>query len=292
MKRFFFNMTIVLAILLMGLMGCETEPDPEAEPEKEFNQEVIEITLATTTSTYDSGLLHEILPEFEEAHNIQVNIISLGTGQAIETGKRGDCDIILVHARDLEEQFVENGYGTERFDVMYNEFVLVGPEGDPGSVYDSVDITEALDNIVAHTSAEEVPFLSRGDDSGTHTKEMNLWELAGYDQITEEEWYDSMGQGMGDTLIVTNERQGYVLADRGTFLSMEDKLPNLEIVFDEDDELANPYGIIPVNPDEHPHVKHEEAQLMVEFFTSEETQQKISEYGIDEYGEPLFFPDA
>ncbi len=292
MKGFIFNMTIILTILFMGLMGCETGPVPEAEPETELHQEVIEITLATTTSTYDSGLLHEILPEFEEAHNIEVNIISVGTGQAIETGKRGDCDIILVHARDLEEQFVEDGYGTERFDVMYNDFVLVGPEGDPGNVYDSADINEALDNIVDHAAKEGFPFLSRGDDSGTHTKEMNLWEVAGYDQVTEEEWYDSMGQGMGDTLVACNEREGYVLADRGTFLSMEDKLPNLEIVFEEDDELTNPYGIIPVNPDEHTHVKYEEAQLIVEFFTSEETQQKISEYGIDEYGEPLFFPDA
>lgn len=284
MKRVFFAIMLAMAIMIMGLAGCEAEPEAE--------EEVTEMTLATTTSTYDSGLLHEILPEFEEEHNTRVDIISVGTGQAITTGKRGDCDIILVHARELEEQFVEDGYGTERYDVMYNDFVIVGPEGDPGDVYDSADINEAIDNIVEHTSAEDVPFLSRGDNSGTHAKEMNLWELVGYDQVTEEEWHDSMGQGMGDTLVATNERQGYALADRGTFLSMEDELPNLEIVFEEDEELANPYGIIPVNPEEHPHVKHEEAQLMIDFFTSEETQEKIGEFGIDEYGEPLFFPDA
>jgi len=274
------SLTMILAAMLVA--GCQGESD----------EEVTTMVLATTTSTYDSGLLHKLLPVFEEEHHMEVEIISVGTGQAIETGGRGDCDIILVHAQELEDQFVEEGYGTERIDVMYNDFVVLGPEGDPAGVYDNADITEALQNIVEHAEDEEVPFLSRGDGSGTHTKEVNLWDLAGIGDYEESEWYNSLGQGMGDTLIAANEMQGYVLSDRGTFLSMEEDLPNLEIIFEGDDELANPYGIIPVNPEEHPEVNHEAAQLMIEFFTSEETREKIGEFGIDEFGEPLFFPDA
>ena len=275
---------IIVAVLIMFILsGCQANPAGE---------ESTSIVLATTTSTYDSGLLDELLPMFEEEHNINVEVISLGTGQAIETGERGDCDIILVHARELEEQFVAEGYGTERFDVMYNDFVILGPEGDPGNIYSSADVSEALTNIVEHIENEEINFLSRGDGSGTHAKEINLWEDSGIDDYEDQEWYNSLGQGMGDTLVATNEMKGYTLADRGTYLSMEDNLPNLEIVFEEDVALANPYGIIPINPDKHDRLKHEEAMLMVEFFTSEEVQEKIGQFGIDEYDEPLFFPDA
>ncbi len=282
MKRALLSVTLALIAIMMILVGCQGEEGEEAA----------EMVLATTTSTYDSGLLHEIIPIFEEEYNMEVDIISVGTGQAIETGKRGDCDIILVHARELEDQFVEDGYGTERWDVMYNNFVILGPEGDPAGIYDSADVSEALHSIAEHAENEGVSFLSRGDDSGTHTKELNLWNLAGLGDHDEQEWYDALGQGMGDTLIAANEMQGYVLADRGTFLSMEDSLPNLEIVFEGDDELANLYGIIPVNPDKHDGIKHEEAMLMVDFFTSDEIQEEIGEFGVDEFGEPLFFPDA
>jgi len=281
MKRTLLILMMVF-LAMMVVVGCGTENGED---------EASTMVLATTTSTYDSGLLDKLLPVFEEEHNIEVDVISVGTGQAIETGERGDCDIILVHARELEDQFVADGYGTQRHDVMYNDFVILGPEGDPAGIYDSSDITEALENIVEHAE-EEVRFLSRGDGSGTHVKEQNLWELAGVDDHSDREWYDSLGQGMGDTLVATNEMQGYALADRGTYLSMEDNLPNLEIVFEGDDELANPYGIIPVNPEEHAAVKHEEAKLMVEFFTSDKAQEIIGEFGIEEYGEPLFFPDA
>ena len=275
---------IIVAVLIMFILsGCQANPAGE---------ESTSIVLATTTSTYDSGLLDELLPMFEEKHNIDVEVISLGTGQAIETGERGDCDIILVHARELEEQFVAEGYGTERFDVMYNDFVILGPEGDSRDIYPSADVSEALTNIVEHMENEEINFLSRGDGSGTHAKEINLWEDSGIDDYEDQEWYNSLGQGMGDTLVATNEMKGYTLADRGTYLSMEDNLPNLEIVFEEDVALANPYGIIPINPDKHDRIKHEEAMLMVEFFTSEEVQEKIGQFGIDDYGEPLFFPDA
>ena len=257
-------------------------------PEPEYADTIV---LATTTSTYDSGLLNEIIPVFESRHGIEVDILSMGTGQAIEVGKRGDCDIILVHARDLEDKFVEEGYGTERRDVMYNDFVFLGPAGDPAEIKGSADLEEALQVMVEHMESERVVFTSRGDNSGTHVKEESLWSYANV-EAEEQEWYTSLGQGMGDTLITTNEMAGYTLTDRGTFLSMMDNLPNLEIVFEGDELLANPYGIIPVNPAKHPGVNYEEAMLLVDFFISEEAQEMIGEFGKDTFGQPLFFPDA
>ena len=274
---------VILSLSMFLFVGCQGDaPADEAGT----------MVLATTTSTYDSGLLHELLPDFESMHNIEVEVISVGTGQAIETGRRGDCDIILVHARDLEEEFVADGYGTERRDVMYNDFIIVGPAGDPGEIAGSADVAEAFDNMVGHMEEDGVNFLSRGDNSGTHNKEINLWEIADMEDYNKREWYNSLGQGMGDILIAANEMQGYTLTDRGTYLSMEDKLPNLELVFEGDEDLFNPYGIIPVNPEEHPGVKHEKAILLVEFFISVEIQERIGEFGKEEYGQPLFFPNA
>lgn len=274
---------LLIMVSMLLVIGCQTDD--------EF-KETTSMVLATTTSTYDSGLLHELLPAFESEHNIDVEVISVGTGQAIEIGERGDCDIILVHARELEEEFVAEGHGTERWDVMYNDFVILGPDGDPGSIAESKDVSAAFNNMVEHMENEGINFLSRGDNSGTHNKEISLWESADIENIKDNEGYESLGQGMGDTLIAANEMEGYTLADRGTFLSMENKLPNLEIVFEGDENLFNPYGIIPVNPEKHSDIKHEEAMLLVEFFTSPETQEKIGEFGKEDYGQPLFFPDA
>ncbi len=297
----------VVLIIMMVPVGCQQMADPEVEysdgdegpvdngeikevpgPEPEYADTIV---LATTTSTYDSGLLNEIIPVFESRHGIEVDILSMGTGQAIEVGKRGDCDIILVHARDLEDKFVEEGYGTERRDVMYNDFVFLGPAGDPAEIKGSADLEEALQVMVEHMESAGVVFTSRGDNSGTHVKEESLWSYANV-EAEEQEWYTSLGQGMGDTLITTNEMAGYTLTDRGTFLSMMDNLPNLEIVFEGDELLANPYGIIPVNPAKHPGVNYEEAMLLVDFFISEEAQEMIGEFGKDTFGQPLFFPDA
>ncbi len=294
----------VVLIIMMVPVGCQQMADPEVEysdgdegpvdngeikevpgPEPEYADTIV---LATTTSTYDSGLLNEIIPVFESRHGIEVDILSMGTGQAIEVGKRGDCDIILVHARDLEDKFVEEGYGTERRDVMYNDFVFLGPAGDPAEIKGSADLEEALQVMVEHMESERVVFTSRGDNSGTHVKEESLWSYANV-EAEEQEWYTSLGQGMGDTLITTNEMAGYTLTDRGTFLSMMDNLPNLEIVFEGDELLTNPYGIIPVNPEKHPGVNYEEAVLLVEFFISEEAQEMIGEFGKDTFGQPLFF---
>lgn len=298
---------VVLMMMVVLPVGCQQMADPEVEhPDGEQgpvdNGEIEEvpgsepdyadtIVLATTTSTYDSGLLNEIIPVFESGHGVEVDILSMGTGQAIEVGKRGDCDIILVHARDLEDKFVEEGYGTERRDVMSNDFVFLGPAGDPAEIKGSADLEEALQAMVDHMESEGVVFTSRGDNSGTHVKEKSLWPYANV-EAEEQEWYTSLGQGMGDTLITTNEMAGYTMTDRGTYLSMMDNLPNLEIVFEGDELLANPYGIIPVNPEKHPGVNYEEAMLLVEFFISAEAQEMIGEFGKDTFGQALFFPDA
>ncbi len=285
-------MVLVLGLLLVGCQADGVNDQVTPAPSDISNKGTTTLFLATTTSTYDSGLLHEIIPEFEAKYNVKVEVISLGTGQAIETGKRGDCDIILVHARDLEDKFVEEGHGTERWDVMYNDFILVGPEEGSQDIYDSQDITEALNTMVDIMEEEGMNFLSRGDNSGTHVKETSLWEVAGIDDYNHREWYNSLGQGMGDTLVAANEMRGYTVADRGTYLTMKGNLANLEIVFEEDEELFNPYGIIPVNPDKHGGINHEDALNLVEYITSPEVQEKIGEFGIEKYGQPLFFPDA
>lgn len=294
-KNSFFTgllMVLVFGLLLVGCQADGVNNQVTPVPGDISNEGTTALFLATTTSTYDSGLLHEILPEFEAKYNVKVEVISLGTGQAIETGKRGDCDIILVHARDLEDKFVEEGHGTERRDVMYNDYILVGPKEGSQDIYDSQDITEALNAMVDIMEEEGMNFLSRGDNSGTHVKETSLWEVAGIDDYNDWEWYNSLGQGMGDTLVAANEMRGYTVADRGTYLTMKGNLANLEIVFEEDEELFNPYGIIPVNPDKHGGINHEDALNLVEYITSPEVQEKIGEFGIEEYGQPLFFPDA
>lgn len=273
---------LLLFCLLLTIPGCSAPADPAEEPTV--------LMLATTTSTYDSGLLGFLLPEFEAAHNIDVDIVSVGTGQAIEIGQRGDADIILVHARNLEDAFVADGYGTERWDVMYNDFVYLGSADSP--VWTGLPLTDALQEMIGVMEGEGRDFVSRGDNSGTHNRESSLWPVAGIDTAEGEDWYLSTGQGMGDALITANEMGAYVLTDRGTYLAMQDNLPNLQIVFEDDENLFNPYGIIPVNPDLHPHVKHDAAMLMVEFFISDETQARIAEYGIEDFGQPLFFPDA
>ena len=278
-------LVVISVIAAMFVTACSPQAKPTEEPS-------VSIVLATTTSTYDSGLLHFLIPYFEAEHKIKVEVISVGTGQAIEIGKRGDADIILVHSRSLEDKFVADGYGTQRWDVMYNDFVYMGPKGDPGNIRSASDVSEALGKMVEHMKREGVPFVSRGDNSGTHNKEVSLWASTGLEDLAAQDWYRSIGQGMGDALVAANEMRGYVLADRGTYLAMKGNLPNLEIVFDGDDALFNPYGIIPVDPKKHAHVKHKEAMLLVEFFISDETQGRIGEFGKDKYGQSLFFPNA
>lgn len=253
------------------------------------------LRLATTTSTADSGLLDAILPAFEEAYNARVDVVAVGTGQAIELGEAGDADVILVHARAREDAFVADEHGLYRADVMYNDFIIVGPADDPAGIQGMETAAEALNAI----AAAEALFASRGDDSGTHTKELSLWEKAGFTPDSAvHAWYNSLGQGMGETLLFANEQGAYTLTDRGTFLSTQANLPNLQVMVggdsiadNKDSALLNPYGVIPVNPDKEG-INNELAEQFVEWITSAEVQTQIGEYGVEQYGQPLFYPDA
>jgi len=274
---------ILLSILLLlAAAGCGPK-----EPEV--------LRLATTTSTADSGLLDAILPAFEKANNARVDVVAVGTGQAIELGEAGDADVILVHARAREDAFVAEGHGTQRYDVMYNDFVIVGPTDDPAGVAGMSSAAEAM----AAIAAAGAPFASRGDDSGTHTKEMSLWEAAGVTPDPAGGWYNSLGQGMGETLTFANEAGAYTMTDRGTFLSMRDNLPNLVVVVggdsiadNADPKLLNPYGVIPVNPAKSDAINAELAQKFADWLISPETQKMIGEFGVDKFGQPLFYPNA
>lgn len=241
------------------------------------------IKLATTTSTDNSGLLGVLLPPFEEKYGIKVDVISVGTGAAIQQGKNGDVDVVLVHSRAAEDAMVEEGYGINRRDVMYNDFIIVGPSDDPAGISDVKDAAVALAKI-AETGNY---FVSRGDQSGTHIREMELWESAGIKP--EGKWYLDIGQGMEAVLLLGNENRGYVLTDRGTYLATKDKL-DLVILLEGDSRLFNPYGVIAVNPAVHKHVKYMEAMQFIAWLTSVEGQKIIGEFKA--HGEVLFFPDA
>ena len=310
-----FSLILLIMLALTALVACggaatETTAEPTAETAVEPTAETaVEPTaemaveepadgnavlrLATTTSTADSGLLDAILPDFEAQHNARVDVVAVGTGQAIEIGQAGDADVILVHARAREDAFVEEGHGLSRADVMYNDFVLVGPIDDPAGVSGMATAAEAL----AAIAAAEAPFASRGDDSGTHTKELSLWEAAGV--TPEGAWYSSLGQGMGETLTFANESGAYTLTDRGTLLAMSATLPNLAVLVggasiadNADPGLLNPYGVIPVNPDKSPNINGELAEMFVQWITSAAVQEQIGAYGVDTFGQPLFYPDA
>ncbi|PUU93764.1 MULTISPECIES: substrate-binding domain-containing protein [Halanaerobium] len=244
-------------------------------------QEVL--TMATTTSTENSGLLAELLPPFEEKFDVRVDVVAVGTGAAIELGRNGDADIIFVHARAAEDEFVANGYGVNRRDVMYNDFVILGPASDPAGIRDTETAVEAFQKI----KAEGAEFVSRGDDSGTNKKELSIWDNAGINP--DGSWYLESGQGMGPSINMANERQAYILADRGTFLAYSGDI-ELEIVNSGDPELFNPYGIIPINPAHHTHVNYQIAMAFTGYLTSQQGQNIINSYM--QYGEQLFYTSA
>lgn len=277
-------------------------PDVTVSPAEPTGQEVGRLVLATTTSTEDSGLLAVILPDFEARYGAEVEVIAVGTGQAIQLGENGDADVILVHARSREDAFVSDGFGVNRQDVMYNDFVVVGPPSDPAGVRGMTDVAAALTQIAESQS----PFISRGDDSGTNTKELGLWQATGLSLVEtpslsdpakvikqpEGEWYQSIGQGMGATLTVAAEQQGYTLSDRATFLARSLEGIDLEILVEGDSRMFNPYGVIAVNPELHPTVNAAGAEAFIEWIISVETQQLISQFGVAEFGQPLFVPDS
>lgn len=253
------------------------------------------LILATTTSTADSGLLEFILADFEQKYNAAVDVIAVGTGQALEIGSKGDADVVLVHSRKGEDQFVADGHAKQRFDVMYNDFIVVGPVDDPAQIK---GMTLAKDAFRAIADAE-AGFASRGDKSGTHTKELTIWASLPFTPTAEMPWYNSLGQGMGDTLVFANELPAYTLADRGTYLSMRDRLPNLTLLVggdnlaeNRDRTLLNPYGVLAVSPELHPNVNAALAAKFVEWLLSADTQRMIAGYGVDKFGQPLFYPAA
>lgn len=245
------------------------------------------IVVASTTSTQDSGLFDHILPLFKAKTGIDVKVISQGTGQALDTGRRGDADVVFVHARPQEEKFVAEGFGVKRNPVMYNDFILVGPNSDPAGVKGSKDIVAALTAI----KNKGAPFVSRGDKSGTHAAELALWKAAGIDIAGADKgpWYREIGQGMGAALNTASAMNGYVLADRGTWLSFRNR-GELGIVVEGDKKLFNQYGVMLVNPAKHAHVKKDMGQAFIDWLVSAEGQKAIADYKIN--GQQLFFPNA
>ena len=262
-----------LLLVALVLVGCAT--GQKAKPP---------VILATTTSTYDSGLLDALLPEFERETGYKVKVIAVGTGQALRMGREGNADVLLTHAPEAEKPLVEAGWVVDYQYVMYNDFVLVGPEDDPAGVRQAQDVVEAMQRI-ARAGA---PFVSRGDDSGTHKRERSLWKAAGIDPRGQP-WYMESGQGMGATLRIASEKGAYTLTDRGTYLALQDTL-NLVILFEGDPRLRNVYHIMRVNPEKWPHVNVEGGRALVAFFLKPETQQRIAAFGVDRFGRPLFYP--
>ena len=288
-------MTLLMVISLL-MLGCSpatpeettNEPLSPAETTSEAAPDKSAIILSTTTSTQDSGLLDYILPDFTAATGYEVKVVAVGTGAALQNGRDGNADVLLVHAKADEEKFVAEGYGVKRYDVMYNDFVIVGPnESDPA--IDPKDPAAALQYI----ADKELPFVSRGDDSGTHKKELALWKAADMSDPgeTPSDWYHSAGKGMGDVLNMANELQAYTMSDRATYLAMRDKL-ELKVAVEGDERLFNQYGVIAVNPEKHTAVNREGAAAFVEWIISPQTQEKIAVFGRDTYGESLFTPNA
>lgn len=262
------------ALLLAGLAGLV----PASAQDRS-------IVVASTTSTQDSGLFGYLLPMFKAKTGIEVKVIAQGTGQALDTARRGDADVVFVHAKSQEEKFIAEGFGVKRLDVMYNDFVLIGPKSDPAGVRGK-DIETALKAIQARSA----PFVSRGDKSGTHSAELALWKQAGIDiAATKGPWYREIGQGMGAALNTAGAMNGYVLSDRGTWISFKNR-GDLDIIVEGDKRLFNQYGLMLVNPEKFPSVKKEFGQAFIDWLVSAEGQAAIAGYKID--GQQLFFPNA
>ncbi len=241
------------------------------------------IRLATTTSTENSGLLNKLLPEFTADTGFRVHVIAVGTGKALRLGRDGDVDVVLVHALPAEKEFVAGGFGTKRFAVMHNDFVVLGPKNDPASVAQANSLRDAFGRIADHQSL----FISRGDNSGTHKKEMSIWHMAGVKPVAP--WHRQIGQGMGKALQMADELGAYTISDRGTWLAFQDRL-DLKIVSQHDPALFNPYGIIAVNPKRYPDINYAGASALIHWLTSPKGQRMIGEFR--RHGEQLFIPDA
>jgi tungstate transport system substrate-binding protein len=260
-------------VLCVFAFAAGTLPGPAAFADERLR-------MSTTTSTENSGLLAVLLPPFEKRCGCKVDVIAVGTGKSLKLGEAGDVDVVFVHARKLEDQFIAGGFGVNRRDVMYNDFVLLGPPNDPAGIRGTGRAAESLKRIAATGS----PFVSRGDESGTHQKEKELWQAAGVSPRGK--WYVQAGQGMGEVLHMAAQMRGYTLADRGTHIGYRKKT-GLAVLHEGDPGLRNPYGIIAVNPSRHPHAKYGLAMKFIEFLTGEEGRRIIANFRVD--GEPLFF---
>jgi tungstate transport system substrate-binding protein len=269
MKRRFFPAIGICIWLTTGCVGCSSSPDHQS------------LTLATTTSTRDTGLLDVLVPLFRTQTGIEVKVVAVGSGQALELGRRGDADLLLVHDTAGEQRFMDDGFGSSRQAVMYNDFVVVGPAADPAAVKGAA-VAEAFGRI----SRRGEPFVSRGDESGTHQKEKALWRQAGIEP--QGDWYLRAGAGMGQVLRIAAEKRAYTLSDRGTFLAQRTGL-DLEVLNEGDPVLLNPYSVIVVSPDKHAHVHSEAARKFADFLLSADGRQAIGEFGKDKFGQPLFF---
>lgn len=277
---------LVLALTLF-LSACAPAATPEPAPPAAGAPANPNLILATTTSTQDSGLLDVLVPIFQNDYGYIVQTVAVGTGAALKMGEEGNADVILVHAPTAVKAFMDGGFGKERFLVMHNDFVIVGPANDPAGIR-GLGTTEALQAIYAAGA----PFVSRGDDSGTHKMELSLWKTAGNDPNTEKPaWYIESGQGMGATLTIASEKTAYTLTDRSTHLANKDKL-QLEILVEGEKALLNFYHVITVNPDKWPKTNYAGALAFAEFLMKPETQEVIARYGIDKFGQPLFFADG
>ena len=264
----------IVALMMLGLL------QGPAFAQQKF------ITVPSTTSTEQSGLFKHMLPVFEKKTGIQVRVVAQGTGQALDMGRRGDADVVFVHDKVAEDKFVADGFGVQRFEVMYNDFVLVGPKTDPAKIAGSKDIVEAYKKIAAAAA----PFASRGDKSGTHAAELRLWKTSGVDPLSGKgSWYRETGSGMGPTLNSASAMNAYAFTDRGTWLSFKNR-GDLVIVVEGDQKLFNQYGVMLVNPAKHPHVKKDMGQAFVDWVVSPEGQKNIADYKIG--ADQLFFPNA
>jgi tungstate transport system substrate-binding protein len=266
-------------VVLLSMAGCGPTPDAEDGPERR------NVILATTTSTQDSGLLDELVPLFEAQTGYRVKTIAVGTGEALAMGRRGDADVLLAHAPDREREMVEGGFAVNRRIVMHNDFLIVGPEEDPAGIRGGVSGAEAVRRI----AESDARFVSRGDDSGTHIRELSLWSAAAVEP--DGDWYVSTGQGMASTLMIASEMGAYALTDRGTFLSLRDRMDLLPQV-EGDPAFLNIYSVLEVNPELFPDVNGGGAEAFSEFILGPEAQAIIRRFGTELYGQPLFHPDA
>ena len=264
----------LLSVTMVACSSTNQNEEPKAEAVKE-------ITLATTTSLDDTGFLESTLVDFEKENNVDVKVVAKGTGEALELGKNKDADILFVHAKQKEEDFIKEGYGNDRTEIMYNYFVVVGPDNEHTSKMKDMNVTDALKYI----KENNLNFISRGDNSGTHTKELSLWEKTGEENKFEN--YKESGQGMGATLTMANEMQAYTLTDIGTYLATKKENKDLGIVINSDESLKNVYSIVSIS--DLPKEKEDVTNKLIEYYKSDEMKKKIKEFGVDKYGEPLFF---